>query len=130
MGLVSTVSDLAVFVRAVGNRARLNRSPDSALPAHGDDWGVTWQRGDDNTTSSKHDGTAVFFGHGGAVPGYLSFAWRDPKNDITIVWFGSSTLSVDRSASGRFERILERALFDLALDQTRGDMENARHVSK
>ncbi|HEY3235315.1 MAG TPA: serine hydrolase domain-containing protein, partial [Polyangiaceae bacterium] len=138
MGMVSTVSDLAAFIRIVGNRIQLSGSKNSEFPAYGDDWGVTWQRADHNANPLsvasaffEHDGTSIFWGHGGAVPGYLSFAWRDPKNDITIVWFGSSTLGRDRSASGRFVRVLERALFDLALEQTGGDLENSsRAVTK
>ena len=131
MGLVSTVSDLAVFVRDVGNRARPNDNP----AAYGDDWGVMWQRADQSTTRVSmastlldHHDASVFFGHAGAVPGYLSFAWRDPKNDITIVWFGSSTLGRDSSASGRFERLLGQALFDLALEQTHGEREDSGHA--
>src|SRR5206468_4279191 len=69
-----------------------------------------------------------FFGHAGAVPGYLCFAWRDPKRGMTIVWFGSSTLGRDRSASGRFERILEQALFDLTLEQPHGEREDSGHA--
>ena len=135
MGLVSTVSDLAVFVRDVGNRMRLKGCRDSAFPAYGEDWGVVWQRADHNTTPLSvasaffdDDGTSVFFGHAGAVPGYLCFAWRDPKRGITIIWFGSSTLGRDRSASGRFERILEQALFDLTLEQPHGEREDSGHA--
>ena len=135
MGLVSTVSDLAVFVRDVGNRTRPKASRDSAFPAYGDDWGVVWQRAGHNTTPlsvasafSDDDGRSVFFGHAGAVPGYLCFAWRDPKRGITIVWFGSSTLGRDRNASGRFERILEQALFDLTLEQPHGEREDSGHA--
>jgi len=131
MGLVSTVSDLAVFVRDVGNRMRPNGNP----APYGDDWGVMWQRADHSTTHLSvastildHNESSVFFGHAGAVPGYLSFAWRDPKNDITIVWFGSSTLGRDSSASGRFERLLGQALFDLALEQTHGEREDSGHA--
>jgi len=95
---------------------------DGSLPAYGDDWGVTWQRGDRDPATqgtvsalTRNTGTPVFFGHAGSVPGYLCFAWRDPKNDITIVWFGASSLGRDRSASGRLEWMLEGALFELAL---------------
>ncbi len=56
------------------------------------------------------------------------FAWRDPKRGITIVWFGSSTLGRDRNASGRFERILEQALFDLTLEQPHCERENSGHA--
>jgi hypothetical protein len=47
---------------------------------------------------------------------------------ITIVWFGSSTLGRDRSASGRFERILEQALFDPTLEQPHCERENSGHA--
>src|SRR5437867_3114804 len=135
MGLVSTVSVLAAFVRDVGNRMRLKGSRALAFPAYAEVWDVVWQVADHKTTplsvaSAFFDdvGTSVFFGHAGAVPGYLCFAWRDPKRGITIVWFGSSTLGRDRNASGRFERILEQALFDLTLEQPHCERENSGHA--
>lgn len=120
MGMVSTTSDLASFIHAVIHRPK--GGLESTFPDFGDNGGIVWQRADHDKTSLslksvffEPDGTSVFFGHAGIVPGYLSFVWYDIKNDITIVWFSSSTRGGNRDG---FEQMLERALFDLALDQT------------
>jgi CubicO group peptidase (beta-lactamase class C family) len=142
-GMVSTAADLATFVRAIcgtngfldGPTRELLRSEvrseskyagsrDPAYPVLGYDWGINWTRAvDDNTTPVSL--APVFFGHEGDGIGSLCLALHDPKNDITIVWFGSTTLlgfplNVDRSR--RFQHaLLEKALFELTVEQTRGE---------
>ena len=66
----------------------------------------------------------------------LRYAVLDRRGDwppsrhlkYVYVWFGSSTLGRDRSASGRFERILEQALFDLTLERPHGEREDSGHA--
>jgi D-alanyl-D-alanine carboxypeptidase len=140
-GLVSTVSDLAILVRAVTGT---NRFPDEATrnllrnepnPKSFDrPWHPTYQyefginsahrggvsaeeverlRQDSNLSPSA----PVFFGHAGTVAGYLCFAWHEPKNDITIVFFGSSGQLEPfwRRRQIEFQHRLERALFEVAV---------------
>jgi D-alanyl-D-alanine carboxypeptidase len=136
-GLVSTVSDLAIAVRAIcgtnhfldGQTRKLLRnevrpgskyagSRDHAYPVLGYDWGINFGRAvDDNETSVSM--VPVFFGHGGTVPGSLCFAWFDPKDEITIVWFGSSTLGFPQTKTDQFQQTLQKALFELTVEQTR-----------
>jgi D-alanyl-D-alanine carboxypeptidase len=136
-GLVSTVSDLAIVVRAIcgtnhfldGQTRELLRnevrpeskyagSRDLAYPVLGYDWGINIARAvDDNETPVSV--APVFFGHGGNVAGSLCFAWHDPKDDITIVWFGSSTLGFPTTHVWQFQQTLQKALFELAVEQTR-----------
>ena len=137
-GLVSTVSDLAIAVRAIcgtnhfldGQTRELLRnevrpeskyagSRDLAYPVLGYDWGINIARAvDDNETPVSV--APVFFGHGGNVAGSLCFAWHDPKDDITIVWFGSSTLGFPTTHVWQFQQTLQKALFELAVEQSRG----------
>jgi hypothetical protein len=65
----------------------------------------------------------VFFGHAGGLSGYLCFAWHEPEHDITIVYFGSSNLvdALHWRRNFEFEHLLEKALFELAVEQTDQD---------
>lgn len=138
-GLVSTVPDLAVAVRAIcGTNSFLDEptrqllrnevrpeskyagSRDPAYPVLGYDWGINWRRAvDDNETPVSV--APVFFGHEGAVPGSLCVAWFDPKDDITIVWFGSSMggIPFNEKRIGKFQNEMGQALLELAVEQTR-----------
>jgi D-alanyl-D-alanine carboxypeptidase len=132
-GLVSTVADLAVFVRAVTGTNSFLDPPTRALlkshfrqgntdrpwfPVSGYDFGINHARGTEQDVPLSV--APVFFGHAGGTSGYLCFAWHEPEHDITIVFFGSSNL-VDAFHWRRnfeFEHRLERALFELAVEQT------------
>jgi hypothetical protein len=132
--LVSTVSDLAVAVRAIcGTNSILDTptreilrseirpgsnyagSRDLAYPVLGYDWGINFGRatGDNETPVST---APVFFGHGGDVLGSLCIAWYDPKDEITIVWFGSSILGFPATKTWQFQQMLQKALFELAVE--------------
>ncbi len=133
-GVVSTVSDLAVFVRAVtGTNGFLNEATRELLrsrpnpksierpwyPVLGYDFGVNHYRGAKGDVPLAV--APVFFGHAGSVPGYSCFAWHEPKNDITAVYFGNSA-QLDATHPRRtleFEHELEQAVFALAVEQTR-----------
>jgi D-alanyl-D-alanine carboxypeptidase len=139
-GLVSTASDLAVAVRAIcGTNDFLNESTrallrsevrpeskyagsrDPAYPVLGYDWGINWRRSvNDNEIPVSI--APVFFGHDGAEIGSLCGAWFDPKNDITMVWFGSSNMGFPLSGKRitRFQDKMLKALLELAVEQTRG----------
>lgn len=128
-GMVSTVEDLALFVRAVagtntfldaGTRKLLRSQPREGnterpwYPVLGYDFGI-------NNAGWKH-GVSVsvapmFFGHAGGTSGYLCFAWHEPERDITIVYFGSSNLvdAFHQQRNARFEQLLETALFEMAI---------------
>jgi len=136
-GLVSTVSDLAIAVRAICGTNQFLGAPtrellrsevrpesqyagsrDQAYPVLGYDWGINFGRAaDDNVTPVSV--APVFFGHGGNVSGSLCFAWYDPKDDITIVWFGSSILGFPATQTWQFQQTLQKALFELAVERTR-----------
>jgi D-alanyl-D-alanine carboxypeptidase len=132
-GLVSTVSDLAAFVRGVaGTNSFLDEATHKLLKSHfrkgnadrpwwpvsGYDFGINHTRGADDVPLSV---APVFFGHAGGTSGYLCFAWHEPQQDITIVYFGSSNLAdaFHRRRQFEFEHRLERALFELAVDPAR-----------
>ncbi len=136
-GLVSTVSDLARFVRAVAgtnnllgsatrqvlrSEIRPGNTEDPWDPVYGYDFGVTFHRGAPREVPESV--APWFFGHDGAVPGAFCFAWHEPHNDITIVYYGSTLnlfkLNLKKHMTGRFQGKLESALFELALKQTRG----------
>jgi D-alanyl-D-alanine carboxypeptidase len=134
-GLVSTVPELAVAVRAVcGTNGFLDEptrellrsevrpeshyagSRDVAYPVLGYDWGISWRRAAPNQTPVSV--APVFFGHDGGSYGCLCFAWHDPTDDITIVWFGSSMFALDHHNTGSFQSTLEKALLELAVEQS------------
>ena len=142
-GLVSTVSDLAVFVRAAtGTESFLNEptrkllkshvrpgnDDDPSFPVLGYDFGITAHRGARKDIPSSV--APWFFGHDGATPGYFCMAFHEPKNDITIVYFGSSQLICDpqNSQLNAFENRLEEALFGLAMEQIRNKSDNVSPV--
>jgi D-alanyl-D-alanine carboxypeptidase len=133
-GLVSTVSDLAVFVRSVAgtngflsektrkilkSQVRPGNTDDPSYPVLGYDFGITFHRG-----AGKNAPLSVapwFFGHDGATPGYFCMAFHEPRHDITVVYFGSSQLLGDLHGRrlSQFESRLEEALFGLAVEQSR-----------
>jgi D-alanyl-D-alanine carboxypeptidase len=133
-GLASTVTDLATFVRAVcGANSLLNPETRKLLksnfrkgnadqpwwPVSGYDFGINHARaGDESATLAD---APVFFGHAGQTSGYACFAWHEPKRDITIVFFGSSSLVTisNQKANFEIEHKLEKMLFDLALQPKR-----------
>lgn len=136
-GLVSTVTDLATFVRTVAGtnnllnsatrevlRSEMRSGNDTNLwyPVFGYDFGVTFHRGASREVPLSE--APWFFGHDGAVPGTFCFAWHQPQSDITIVYFGSTMklfrLHGKNRMTGRFQHELERSLFEFALNQTRG----------
>jgi D-alanyl-D-alanine carboxypeptidase len=129
-GLVSTVNDLATFVRAVcGTNSALLPATRKVLksnfrkgnadqpwwPVSGYDFGINHAKAGDESVPLAQ--APVFFGHAGQTSGYLCFAWHEPRRDITIVFFGSSSLVTvsNQKANFEFEHTLEQMLFDLAL---------------
>jgi D-alanyl-D-alanine carboxypeptidase len=134
-GLVSTVSDLATFVRAVtGTNSFLDEATRKLLksqfrkgntdrpwfPVSGYDFGINHARRVEKDAPLSV--APVFFGHAGGLSGYLCFAWHEPEHDITIVFFGSSNLvdALHWRRNFEFEHLLEKELFELAVEQTRG----------
>jgi D-alanyl-D-alanine carboxypeptidase len=122
-GLVSTVSDLAVFVRNIAGTNSLSTVSRFSVPGY--DWGIMWRSTSAGNKAPLSE-APVFFGHEGAEPGYFCFAWHDPKDDITLVWFGSSMLATVGRDNWRFEQPLEEALFKLAIEQTRDHSEKVQ----
>jgi D-alanyl-D-alanine carboxypeptidase len=136
-GIVSTASDLAVFMRAVtGTNSFLNeatrrllKSQPSTSPTDKPwypiihyDFGV----GADRDASKGAPVTAApwFFGHGGVTPGYVCMAGHEPSMDITIVYLGSSKLlSVMDQRLNKFQDLLKEALFGLAVEQAQSESE-------
>ena len=133
-GLVSTVSDLAVFIRAVkGTNGFLNQATRDLLrsqpnpksinrswyPVLGYDFGVNHYRGANDDVSLSV--APIFFGHSGAVPGYSCFAWHEPEHDITVVFFGNSAQldGLHPRRTLEFEHVLENAVLELAVEQRR-----------
>ena len=128
-GMVSTAEDLATFVRAVAGtntfldadtRKLLRSQPRQGnterpwYPVLGYDFGMNnagWRHGVPVLVAP------MFFGHAGGTSGYLCFAWHEPERDITIVYFGSSNLvdAFHRQRNAKFERLLETALFEMAI---------------
>jgi D-alanyl-D-alanine carboxypeptidase len=139
-GLVSTVSDLGTFIRAVtgtthfpddATRRLMRNKPNPKsfdrpwYPTYGYDFGVNSAYhsivSKEESESLQNDpllapSSPVFFGHAGTVPGYLCFAWHEPRKDITIVFFGSSgqldMFHFDRPME--FQGRLEKELFEMA----------------
>ncbi|MCH8194116.1 MAG: beta-lactamase family protein [Planctomycetes bacterium] len=123
-GLVSTVSDLVTFARAVFHNKDFvgdpvwgvrRGEPNPALggktrrveryPVLRNDFGVFLNRADARSP--------WFFGHFGRVSGYACFVWHEPTHDITISFFLSKI-----SVSGKYDRLLSEAahaLFELSL---------------
>jgi len=131
-GLVSTVSDLGVFIRAVAGtsgfldpetrrvlKAGSDENVDSepaARPVLRYDFGLAPTR--------ASPGLPWFYGHRGIQPGYLCLAWHDPENDITVVFFGSSSqlrLFDNMKTAFEFYARIEAAVFEQATRETRGE---------
>lgn len=111
-GLASTASDLATFVRAAARVDGLLN--DAARQEALGNWteGKQWyflglQR------ARSDEGAPCFLGHSGGTPGYHCFAFHEPERDITIVFFGSSTLLTVRGDQrlDKFYKTLRNELF-------------------
>ncbi len=135
-GMVSTASDLAVFIRAavrgdgfVTGRARdlVAVQPTTASSESNGREALIYNFG---MAAERSAGPEVslsaapwFFGHSGATPGYFSLAYHEPVHDVTVVYFGSTTLR-DPFHPRRYSTFLKRlhqSLFPLALDVARND---------
>jgi D-alanyl-D-alanine carboxypeptidase len=133
-GMVSTVADLAKFVRAVAGTNSFLDEPTRKLlksqlregnadrpwyPVSGYDFGISVTRHADDSVSL--DDSPFFFGHAGGTSGYLCFAWHEPQHDVTVVFFGNSSLvdAFHQHRNYEFQQSLEKALFELAFKQTR-----------
>jgi hypothetical protein len=72
--------------------------------------------------SRPNDNAPWFFGHTGAAAGYLSFAYHEPKSDITIVYLANTShmrawgLGRRRQESDK----LSAAVFELSLNGDSG----------
>lgn len=133
-GMVSTAEDLAVFVRAVtGTHSFLNNATRALIknqsrtegdrpwyPVYRYDFGIYPQRWVGNDVPVE--AAPLFFGHGGATPGYKCEMFHEPRRDITVVFFCSSTGAHlwDYSHSWEMHRQLGEALFELAVARTPG----------
>ena len=133
--MVSTVSDLATFVRAIAGTNSFLDEPTRKLlrsqlrkgnvdrpwyPVSGYDFGLSVARHAEDSVSLSD--APFFFGHAGGTSGYLCFAWHEPEHDVTVAFFGSSSL-VDVLHRGRnyeFLHLLQKALFELTIDTSRG----------
>lgn len=131
-GMVSTVSDLARFVRAIaGTNNFLNEATRRIMkgePSPGVDPAAAVSRFmvryDFGITPLQSSTNAPwFYGHRGVTAGGLCFAFHEPQEDITIVYFGSSAqLRVYKPLERTIgiTRRLEDALFEMAVAQTQG----------
>jgi D-alanyl-D-alanine carboxypeptidase len=134
-GLVSTVSDLATFVRAIaGTNSFLDEATRKLLksqvrkdnvdrpwyPVSGYDFGLSVARHVEDSVSLSE--APFFFGHAGGTSGYLCFAWHEPEHDVTVAFFGSSSLVdvLHQRRNGEFLHLLQKALFELTIEQVRG----------
>jgi D-alanyl-D-alanine carboxypeptidase len=118
-GLAGTVSDLATFIRAAARQDGLlnDAARREALPnwTEGEKWYfLGLQR------ARSREGAPWFLGHSGGTPGYHCFAFHEPEGDITIVYFGSSTLLTARGGQrlDKFYQTLRNQLFERALNST------------
>ena len=115
-GMASTVSDLATFVRAVvhGDGLLQDATRQEALGNWKEEergYFLGWQR------ARSSDDAPWFLGHSGGTPGYHCFAFHEPERDITIVFFGSSSL-LNARGTGRldaFYKTLRGELFKRAI---------------
>lgn len=116
-GMVTSASDLAHFFRsAVRGDGVLGQGTRELMWAGRDkgqlgyDFGISLMRASDDSP--------WFFGHFGAAPGYISFAFHQPEHDITIVFLGNSShISAPRLERRRSEfcDTLAKALFRVTL---------------
>ncbi|MGI8604464.1 MAG: serine hydrolase domain-containing protein [Verrucomicrobiales bacterium] len=119
-GLSGTVFDLATFIRAVArDDGFLSQAARRELFNGWSDEKKRYFLGLQRMRP-KQD-APWFIGHSGGTPGYHCFAFHQPERDITIVFFGSSTLlkarGIDRLL-GEFYDTLRNALFEQALKET------------
>jgi len=134
-GMVSTVSDLATFVRAIAGTNSFLDEPTRKLlrshfrtnnvdrpwyPVSGYDFGLSVVRRAEDAVSLSD--APFFFGHAGGTSGYRCFAWHEPKHDVTVAFFGSSSLAdvFHQQRNEEFRELLERALFELTMEHARG----------
>jgi D-alanyl-D-alanine carboxypeptidase len=124
-GLNSTVYDLATFMRAVARDSGfLSEATREELFNGWSDEKKKYFLGLQRVRSRKD--APWFIGHSGGTPGYHCFVFHQPERDITIVYFGSSSLLKARGMNrllGEFYDTLRNALFELALK------ENTSHPS-
>jgi D-alanyl-D-alanine carboxypeptidase len=119
-GLSSTVFDLGTFIRSVArDDGFLNAATRRELFNAWSDEKKRYFFGLQRMRSRKD--APSFIGHSGGTPGYHCFAFHQPERDITIVFFGSSTLlkarGIDRLL-GEFYDTLRNALFEQAVKGT------------
>jgi len=123
-GMVSTVSDLAVFIRAMtgtngfpneATRKVLKGEPDTKLGAEAAaarfmvryDFGIQPLQASTNAP--------WFYGHRGVTAGCMCLAFHQPERDITIVYAGNSAnlqLGDTLSRTYAFYHALEKALLE------------------
>jgi D-alanyl-D-alanine carboxypeptidase len=133
-GMVSTVSDLATFVRAIAGTNSFLDEPTRMLlksqfrtgnvdrpwyPVSGYDFGLSVARHSEEGVSLSD--APFFFGHAGGTSGYLCFVWHEPERDVTVAFFGSSSLVdlLHRQRNDEFRQLLEKALFELTMEHVR-----------
>jgi hypothetical protein len=124
--MVSTVSDLAVFIRAlVSTNNFLNEATRTVLRGEPD------PKLDPLEAASRfvvrydfailplqpRAGIPWYYGHRGVTAGCMCLAFHEPKNDITVVYFGNCAQlrvvnPLERTYA--FYHLLEEALFEMA----------------
>jgi D-alanyl-D-alanine carboxypeptidase len=131
-GLVSTVSDVAAFLRAVtgtnsvldeATRRIIRGEGESALDGRGTRRGPVQHYNFGLDSTRANPALPLFYGHRGVAPGFLCIAWHDPEDDITVVYFGSSAhlqMFNSMKRTWEFYARLEEALFEDSVEATRG----------
>jgi len=98
-GVVSTASDLAIWIRALATGRVLNAEYQRR-------WLKSVQLEDPNKPEGLHYGYGIaqlhwgpnaFYFHGGETPGYNSFIGYDLTNQVTLVVWTNLTVSLDES---------------------------------
>jgi D-alanyl-D-alanine carboxypeptidase len=130
-GMVSTMSDLAVFLRAVvgtnsfldeATRKVLKGEPDPKLDPS-EAAGRFMVRYDFALLPLQTGSKAPwYYGHRGVSDGCLCLAFYEPKNDITIVYMGTSAnLRVVNPLKriGDFYDALEQSVFEMAVQSVK-----------
>ncbi len=120
-GVISTASDLAVWIRALTTGRVLNaeyqrRWLDSVQledPSKPD--GQRYGYG----IAQLHWGPNAIYFHGGETPGYNSFIGYDPTNQVTLVVWTNLTVSLDESptANALMLKVLDQIYFVSPLNQ-------------
>ena len=130
-GLSSTVSDLATFIRAIFRDEKF--LSETARREVFEGWSKDKKFYFVGLNRKRPNPDAPWFvGHSGGTSGYHCFVFYQPERDITIVYFGSSSLLKVRGLDellGEYYDTLRNALFEQALKETEGAGDERPRVS-